>query len=79
MKPKLKVVFDTNVYISALLFGGNPRQCLELARALEIELVCSKAIYLELAEKLQSKFFWEVGAIKELIIGLSKFSTIVLP
>lgn len=79
MQPKLKVVFDTNIYISALLFGGNPRQCLELAKAGEVELLSSRAIYLELADKLQNKFLWEIDDIKELVIGLSKISMIVSP
>ncbi len=79
MKPKLRVVLDTNIYISAIIFGGNPRKCLDLARAYEYELIISKSIYLELAEKLQSKFLWEVEDIKQVIFGLSKFSTVISP
>jgi len=30
MKPR--IVFDTNIYISAFLYGGKPRSALDLAR-----------------------------------------------
>lgn len=32
-KPKLRVVLDTNIYISALFFGGKPKQAVDLAAA----------------------------------------------
>lgn len=79
MKPKLKVVFDTNIYISAIIFGGNPRQCLELARNKEIELFCSKAILLELSGKLQNKFHWSVQEVIEVIEGISQFAHLISP
>ena len=67
MKHKLKVVFDTNIFISAIIFGGNPRQCLELSRKKKIQLQTSRAILLELAEKLREKFVWpeeEIQSVK---------------
>lgn len=79
MKPKLKVVFDTNIYISAIIFGGNPKQCLELARTFEIELFCSKAILFELAEKLQNKFRWSGAEVTEVIEGISRFIRVISP
>jgi len=79
MKLKPKVTFDTNIFISAILFGGNPRQCLELAKEGNIELVVSKAILLELADKLGSKFLWEDESIKSLIEGMAVFAEIITP
>lgn len=79
MPNKPSVVFDTNIYISAIIFGGNPRQCLELARSCEIELIISKAILLELAEKLRDKFNWPEEDIAEVILGISLFTQIVTP
>lgn len=79
MSYKLKVVFDTNIYISAILFGGNPRQILELAREKGIELFVSKSILLETAEKLRDKFGWEEYEIEEVIEGISKFAKVVSP
>lgn len=79
MKAKLKVVFGTNIYISAIIFGGNPRQCLELARSQEIELFTSKAILLELVDKLRVKFSWGEEDIYNVIEGIIQFSTVLNP
>lgn len=79
MKPKKKAVFDTNIYLSAILFGGSPRMCLELGRNGEIELFVSRAILLEMAQKLQEKFLWSKEEIEEVIGGLIMFATIVSP
>lgn len=79
MSHKLRVVFDTNIFISAIIFGGNPRQCLELAREGEIQLYTSKAILLELTKKLIKKFAWNEEETGEMIKGLGVFSKIVIP
>ena len=79
MNHKLRVTFDTNIFISAILFGGNPRQCLELAREGVIELVVSKAILLELAGKMGNKFLWEEAAVESLIEGIAGFAKIIIP
>lgn len=79
MKHNPTVIFDTNIYISAILFGGNPRQCLELARSRDITTVTSKAILVELAKKLREKFLWEESDITDLIEGLLVFVTLVNP
>lgn len=79
MNHKLKVVFDTNIYISAILFGGIPRQILELAKEKEIKLFISKFILLEIAQKLRDKFGWEEYEIEEVIKGICKFATVVFP
>ena len=78
MKVKLKVIFDTNIFISAIIFGGNPKGCLELARKGQIELFISKAILLELAKKLEEKFLWENLDIKEVILGISEIAQVVV-
>lgn len=78
--PKVpKVVFDTNVFISAILFGGNPRKILELAREGEIRLFTSSAILLELAEKLYIKFQWSQEEIKDVVLGIGAFTQTVKP
>ena len=74
-----RVVFDTNIYISGIIFGGNPRICLEMARAGEIRLFTSKVLLLELAKKLKGKFDWTDEGVKEVIVGISKFAEIVEP
>lgn len=79
MLPNFKVVFDTNVYISAVIFGGNPRSCLELARNGEIELFCSREILFELSGKMKVKFRWGDSDVVELIEGIAKFAKNVKP
>jgi len=79
MKKSIKVVFDANIYLSAIIFGGNPRQCLELARRREIKLYISSAILLEVAKNLQNKFCWEKEEIEEVIKGIGEFGILVSP
>jgi putative PIN family toxin of toxin-antitoxin system len=55
----LRVTADTNLYISALNFGGKPEQLLRLAKARIIQLVISDAILAEMATVLRGeKFAW---------------------
>ena len=52
------VVLDTNILISAVVFGGNPRQVLQLAEARAFRVVISDAIRLETEQVLLRKFNW---------------------
>src|SRR4030042_2300537 len=79
MKLKPQVVFDTNIYISAIIFGGNPRTCLDLARDGKIKLITTRNILYELSQKLIFKFAWEDKDVIEVIEGLSKFTHIIKP
>lgn len=74
-----KVVFDTNIFISAILFGGNPQEILEYAREKNIQLVSSPQILLELARKLHEKFEWREEDVHEVINGIGVFAQIVRP
>ncbi len=79
MKQKVRVVFDTNIYLSAIIFGGNPRQCLELARNREVELFTSHFILLEVARNLQNKFGWVEEEVEEVIKGIGEFAGLISP
>jgi predicted nucleic acid-binding protein len=60
----LRVTADTNIYISALNFGGAPERFLRLAEAGHIRLVISDAILDEVAKVLRGdKFAWPVEQI----------------
>ena len=48
----MKVVLDSNVFISALLFGGNPRLVFNLAISGKVDLVISEPILEEIFEVL---------------------------
>src|ERR1700749_2087455 len=52
----MRVVADTNIYISALMFGGLPGSFLDLAFLGSFTLITSPALLDELDEKLRLKF-----------------------
>jgi putative PIN family toxin of toxin-antitoxin system len=54
----IQVVLDTNVYISALVFGGKPAAVLQLAQSGAFQLVVSPVIQAELIEVLTTRFGW---------------------
>ncbi|MBW2738036.1 MAG: putative toxin-antitoxin system toxin component, PIN family [Deltaproteobacteria bacterium] len=51
-----KVVIDTNIYISAIFWGGKPREVVDLGRDEKILIFTSFDIEKEIAEKLKTKF-----------------------
>jgi putative PIN family toxin of toxin-antitoxin system len=76
----LKVVLDTNVLISAILFGGKPRQILEKAIRGEIRLCLSEPILEELKGVLQrSKFDYSPEMIQVILTELTGVSEFVNP
>jgi uncharacterized protein len=54
----IRVVLDTNIYISAFLFGGKPLQVLDLAEDRRITLLYSQPIRKEVEDVLAEKFRW---------------------
>jgi putative PIN family toxin of toxin-antitoxin system len=52
----LRIVLDTNIYISAIRFGGNPEQILDSGRKRETEILVSEEILGETAKVLRKKF-----------------------
>jgi len=54
----IRAVVDTNVYVSALVFGGKPAAVLQLAESGAFQLVASAEIKAELVETLTEKFGW---------------------
>jgi putative PIN family toxin of toxin-antitoxin system len=76
----LKVVLDTNVLISAILFGGKPRQILEKAIRGEIRLCLSEPILEELKGVLQrSKFDYAPEMIQFILTELTAIAHFVNP
>ncbi|MBW4062110.1 putative toxin-antitoxin system toxin component, PIN family [Candidatus Saccharibacteria bacterium] len=56
MDNRPRVVIDTNVWVSALVFGGKPRQVVELLARGIVEVVISPEILTEMRRKIASKF-----------------------
>jgi putative PIN family toxin of toxin-antitoxin system len=76
----VRVVLDTNVLISAILFGGKPRQILEKAIHGEIRLCLSEAILEELKEVLRRpKFDYSPEAVQVILTELINISDFVKP
>jgi len=79
----VRVVIDTNVYISAVLFGGIPDQALEIIDKHRYLLCYSDFIISELRRTLGEKFSWENWRIEEtldyLFADAKKFNPDFIP
>ena len=75
----IKVCFDTNVFISAFIFFGNPAKVFDLAVEAKIKLVTSTGILTEIANVLDGKFSWREEDIKKQLKVIRKISNIVVP
>lgn len=56
--PETIIVLDTNIYLSAILFGGKPEQIIELARENLVCIYISEPILAEIKKVLAQKFHW---------------------
>ncbi len=56
MKNKPRIVIDTNVLISGIVFGGKPRQILDLLAEQSVIIIVAEEILTELRRKISSKF-----------------------
>lgn len=79
MRGRPRVVLDTNVIISGLLFGGHPRRILELALAGSMEWVISPEIEQELERVLSAKFPQRREALRETLGALQEIVVHVVP
>jgi len=59
------VVVDTNVIVSALVFGGKPAIALQLIDVLGIEIATSAELESELVDTLSDKFGWSPERVGE--------------
>jgi len=76
----LRVVLDTNILISALVFPGGPPEAVYRS-ALEgrIELVTSPPLLAELGRVLVEKFGWEEGFVSAAVAQAARTAAIVRP
>jgi putative PIN family toxin of toxin-antitoxin system len=76
----VRVVFDTNIYISALAIpGGNAEDAyLEAVRG-TFELYTSVAILTETARVLQTKFDWADDKVREAVQSIGQVATVLRP
>jgi putative PIN family toxin of toxin-antitoxin system len=55
-KNKIRIVLDTNILISAIVFGGKPRQILNMLAENSVTVVIAEELLTELRRKIISKF-----------------------
>jgi putative PIN family toxin of toxin-antitoxin system len=76
----VRIVADTNVLVSALIFpGGPPEAFYRLALERRIELVTSRPLLAELGRLLSEKFGWEPDRAEGAVGQLIRLAEIVEP
>ncbi|HEY6413033.1 MAG TPA: putative toxin-antitoxin system toxin component, PIN family [Edaphobacter sp.] len=75
----MRVVLDTNVFISGLKFDGRPASVLQMAAEGVYTLVLSEDMLLEIEDVLLRKFKWSTGNVRSTLNGLRTFVGIVNP
>ena len=74
-----KIVIDTNIYISAIFWGGKPREVVDLGRSSRITIFTSPEIQGELERKLKTKFGLDDPEVYQILLDLSVFTVTVTP
>ncbi len=69
-----KVVIDTNIYISAIFWSGNPRKIVDLGRKEKILVFICSEIENEITEKLKTKFRLKAEEINQIVLDFSSFT-----
>ncbi|MFM2058994.1 MAG: hypothetical protein RLY71_3379 [Pseudomonadota bacterium] len=80
----MRLVLDTNVVASAMLWGGRPRELLQLGREQRIELFTSLPLLAELTDILgRPKFSHKIAASRltadQLVDGYARLAALVRP
>jgi putative PIN family toxin of toxin-antitoxin system len=79
MAVPLRIVFDTNVYISAALNGRLAERVLELASVGQVGLITSEIILAELYEKLTGKLEWNEHQANLFVATIRDLADVVEP
>lgn len=75
----IRAVADTNVYVSAIVFGGTCEAILALARAGVVDLVLSPAIQKELRCVLSHTFGWTPPQVREAPAEVNALASVTRP
>ena len=73
----MRIVLDTNIYISAAIIGRVCEEILKICRFGSLEVFISKDIISEIETKLKDKFFWNEEQIRIFIENIMEFCHIV--
>lgn len=77
MRRELRVVADTNVLVSALLFGGPPEQIVLAGLRGEIQLLTSSPLLKELERVLKGKFKLNLHLVRTIIEEIKEVAELV--
>ncbi|MBD0340359.1 MAG: putative toxin-antitoxin system toxin component, PIN family [Microcoleus sp. Co-bin12] len=80
----MRVVADTNLIVSGLLWRGNPRRILDAARAGDIKLFTTAVLLVELEDVLsREKFAGRLAAAgvvsRDLVLGYAALASVIEP
>lgn len=75
----IRAVADTNVYVSAIVFGGTCEEVLVLARAGLVDLYISRHILSELRHVLGRTFGWPPARVREALAEVATLAALVRP
>ena len=73
----LTAVFDTNILFSATGWQGKPFQCVQRARAGEVQVVTCSELIEELAEKLEARLHFSADQVAETIADYLGFLQVI--
>lgn len=79
VNPLPRVLLDTNIIISAILFGGVPRKILRLVVDKKIAAITSEVLLAELNDVLVKKFKFPTNEVSLIIGKLKKTMKLVYP
>ena len=69
-----KIVIDTNIYISAIFWGGKPRAIVDLGRSGQVLIFTSSEIEKEIEKKLKTKFGLSNEEAAQILLDFSTFT-----
>lgn len=75
----VRIVLDTNVLISAIVFGGKPREILEMVKNKELSGVISPVLVAELEEILSKKIKYPKERVLQVEKKMKKIFRVVRP
>lgn len=75
----VRVTADSNIFISAFNWGGNPERLIDMARHGQIELAVSEPVVDEIARILADKLHWAPEDVADARRRISGFTTLVSP
>ena len=73
----MRVLLDSNVFVSAVLLGRNCEEILSLARAGVLQLLSSEGILSEVERVMRRKFRWSQAEAGQLVEELRSLCTLV--